>query len=156
MKLLILIDGLRQSGKTTMGDALAAAYRQGFEWDSQRVMHIEPTFYFFDKDGNYHFDKTKLSQANTWMKVSVKGAMRDDREDVIVISHHFRNLWEKKYYTDLAELHGFQVQEIYCKAQFKHVPLNKVELEIKELLTNIPQPVELPVPATMIVEEIAA
>lgn len=120
MKTLILIDGQELSGKTTLGSNLAKMYRVGNEWERLSVTHHEPDFYFFDKMWNYSFDETKLPQAHTQCKIIVKGAMKRG-DNAIIVSHHWDNFWQKKYYLNLAKQFDYDVQEIFLRAKFKSV-----------------------------------
>lgn len=111
---LILIGGDAGAGKTQLGALLADQFKFGHPFEKLSVTHHEPDFFFYDKQGNFHFDETKMSEALTQCKVIVKGAMKR-KDQIVIISHTFPSFWEKKYYLDLAKKFGYTTQEIICK-----------------------------------------
>lgn len=122
MKTLILIDGQPKSGKTRLAESLVYANRLGEQWEKQSVTHWEPNFYFYDAQGNHNFDAEKWPQAHTQCKVVIKAAMKRG-DNVVIVSHHFNNFWQKKYYLNLAKQYDYGVQEIFLRSRFQDAVL---------------------------------
>jgi len=118
LKRLILIEGSKGSGKTTLGTMLARAYQSGNAWERPAVTHWEPDFFFYDAMGMMDKDKSKLSQAMTQCKVTIKGAMKRG-DEVVILSHTWRSNWERQYYLKLAAEYGYDVQEMFLRGKFK-------------------------------------
>jgi hypothetical protein len=92
---LYLLRGLPGSGKSTLAKELGGR-------------HYEADMFFVDKDSNYNFDATKLSEAHAWCRHSVMAEMKVG-EPIIVVSNTFTQAWEMSAYFDLAEELGYQV-----------------------------------------------
>jgi len=78
---LVLIRGLPGSGKTTMARVLAS---EGFE-------HYEADM-FFETDGVYTFDSTRIRDAHAWCQSMTRQALSGGR--LVVVSNTFTRLQE--------------------------------------------------------------
>ncbi len=100
MKKLILLRGLPGSGKSTLAKQLGGS-------------HFETDKYFFDEQGNYNFDGSKLKEAHKWCQDSVTTAMilnhTTGDNETIIISNTFTQEWEMKPYMDMAKNWGYIV-----------------------------------------------
>ena len=56
-KILTLVRGLPGSGKSTFANWI---------WNEYAICEADK--FFYDKEGNYNFDATKLSQAHKWCR----------------------------------------------------------------------------------------
>jgi len=68
MRTLIILRGLPGSGKSTFANYMFS--NNIFEADK----------YFYDEDGTYNFDVTKLHAAHKWCQLRVEHAMEDNLE----------------------------------------------------------------------------
>ena len=100
MKNLYLLRGLPGSGKSTLAKQLGGS-------------HFETDKYFFDEQGNYNFDGSKLKEAHQWCQDSVSNAMllnhTTGENETIVVSNTFTQEWEMKPYMDMAKDWGYRV-----------------------------------------------
>jgi len=100
---LFLVRGLPGSGKTTFATAI---------WNEYAVCEADK--FFYDKDGNYNFDPSKLKKAHAWCKNEVEIRMQDHQNNPqyypeIVVSNTFTQEWEMEDYFKLAEKYGYKV-----------------------------------------------
>jgi predicted kinase len=103
MKTLILVRGLPGSGKSTFAN---------FIWSTYVVCEADK--FFYDKEGNYNFDATKLRDAHAWCRNEVETRMKDNQLNPqyypeIVVSNTFTQEWEMESYFKLAEQYGYKV-----------------------------------------------
>jgi predicted kinase len=94
---LILFRGLPGSGKSTLASLLCDVH---FSADM-----------FFEKDGEYKFDITKISDAHEYCRSKVEEAMSQN-VGVIGIANTFTMDWEMDSYFLLAEFFGYRVHTI--------------------------------------------
>jgi predicted kinase len=100
---LFLVRGLPGSGKTSFASAI---------WNEYAVCEADK--FFYDKDGNYNFDPSKLKEAHTWCKNQVETRMIDHQNNQqyypeIAVSNTFTQEWEMEDYFKLAEKYGYKV-----------------------------------------------
>jgi predicted kinase len=95
-RILWLIRGLPGSGKSTRARALGIPD------------HYEADMWF-EKNGVYAFDPSKLSEAHAWCKARALETMRAGRP--VVVSNTFVKLWEMEFYKKAAADHGYSVVE---------------------------------------------
>jgi predicted kinase len=117
-KSLILLRGLPGSGKTTLGYAMG-------------VTPLAADDYFYDEEGNYNFDGSKLKIAHNWCKVRTEHQM-EDGIGMIVVSNTFTQEWEMESYYKLAEQYGYTVFSLIVENRHdginEHgVPADKLE-----------------------------
>lgn len=102
-KTLILLRGLPGSGKSTLANTM---------WSEYCVCEADQ--YFYDQEGNYNFDASKLGQAHAWCKSKVRQFMEDNRLNSqfyaeIVVSNTSTTEKELRPYLDLAREFGYMV-----------------------------------------------
>lgn len=105
-KVLYILRGLPGSGKSTVANSLTSTDRV-FEADK----------YFYDSDGNYNFDGSKLGEAHAWCKEQVEFCMMPAENGEtnwfpnlpIVVSNTNTTEKEFKPYVELAEKYGYAV-----------------------------------------------
>ena len=100
---LFLVRGLPGSGKTSFASAI---------WNEYAVCEADK--FFYDKEGNYNFDPSKLKEAHTWCKNQVETRMIDHQNNQqyypeIAVSNTFTQEWEMEDYFKLAEKYGYKV-----------------------------------------------
>lgn len=100
MKALYLLRGLPGSGKSTLAKSIGNALTGRVEADM-----------YFNVNGNYVFDPSKLKEAHEWCKGVVENWMENpaDYLEQIIVSNTFTQEWEMKPYYELAEKHGYTV-----------------------------------------------
>ena len=103
MRTLIILRGIPGSGKSTFANYMFS--NNVFEADK----------YFYDEDGNYNFDATKLHAAHKWCQLQVEHAMEDNLESngqyypEIVVSNTSTTEKEMEPYLKLAEKYDYKV-----------------------------------------------
>ena len=100
---LFLVRGLPGSGKTTFATAI---------WNDYAVCEADK--FFYDEEGNYNFDPTKLKEAHAWCKNEVESKMIEHQNNQqyypeIAVSNTFTQEWEMEDYFKLAEKYGYKV-----------------------------------------------
>lgn len=105
-KILTLVRGLPGSGKSTFAN---------FVWNDYAICEADK--FFYDKEGNYNFDGSKIKQAHEWCRNEVEIRMKDNQANPqyypeIVVSNTFTQEWEMEAYYELAKKYGYLVISI--------------------------------------------
>lgn len=100
---LFLVRGLPGSGKTSFASAI---------WNDYAVCEADK--FFYDKEGNYNFDPSKLKEAHAWCKNEVETRMIEHQNNQqyypeIAVSNTFTQEWEMEDYFKLAVKYGYKV-----------------------------------------------
>lgn len=103
MRTLILLRGLPGAGKSSFAT---------FIWDRHVVCEADK--YFYDKEGNYNFDATKLGAAHKWCQDQCEMFMQDNQANPqfypeIIVSNTSTTEKELKPYLDLAAKYDYKV-----------------------------------------------
>lgn len=85
---LILIRGLPGSGKSTQAKQL------------KNFTHVEADM-FFELQGKYKFDPTKIKEAHAWCQNKTKLALAEGKD--VVVSNTFTQHWEMEKYKQFAQ-----------------------------------------------------
>lgn len=112
---LYLVRGLPGSGKSTYAKKLDA-------------VHLETDMYFVDKQGNYQFDASVLSQAHEWCHQETEQQLKQRHN--VVVSNTFVQHWEMKPYLALAKKYRANVMVSVCSGEYSSihdVPLSTIE-----------------------------
>jgi adenylate kinase family enzyme len=124
---LFLVRGLPGSGKTSFASAI---------WNEYAVCEADK--FFYDKEGNYNFDPSKLKEAHTWCKNEVETRMIEHQNNQqyypeIAVSNTFTQEWEMEDYFKLEEKYGYKV--VYLIIENRHggqnvhgVPEDKLQI----------------------------
>ena len=101
--ILFLVRGLPGSGKSSFAIHI---------WNEYAVCEADK--FFYDKEGNYNFDPTKLKQAHEWCRNEVETRMKDHQVNEqyypeIAVSNTFTQEWEMESYFQLAEKYNYKV-----------------------------------------------
>ena len=102
-KVLVLVRGIPGSGKSTFANLV---------WNNYAICEADK--FFYDKEGNYNFDASKLKQAHEWCQNEVETKMKDNQNNPqyypeIVVSNTFTQEWEMQAYFDLAKKYEYMV-----------------------------------------------
>jgi adenylate kinase family enzyme len=126
-KTLFIIRGVPGSGKSTFANKIMGS----------DFLVCEADKFFYDEEGNYNFDGSKLKDAHEWCRNRVETYMKDSlvndqfyRE--IAVSNTFTREWEMQAYFDLAAKYGYRVYSIVVENRHNNinthgVPEDKVE-----------------------------
>lgn len=124
---LFLVRGLPGSGKTSFASAI---------WNDYAVCEADK--FFYDKEGNYNFDPSKLKEAHNWCKNEVEIRMQDHQNNQqyypeIAVSNTFTQEWEMEDYFKLAGKYGYKVVSLILEnrhgSQSVHgVPEEKLQI----------------------------
>jgi len=106
MAKLTLVRGLPGSGKSTY------ARKLGLE------NHFEADM-FFEKDGEYKFDPSKIKDAHEWCQSQTRAALK--KGESVVVSNTFTQHWELKPYLDMAKELGAEVKVIRMTTDFGNI-----------------------------------
>ena len=103
IKVLVILRGLPGSGKSTFA---------GTMWNDYAICEADK--FFYDKEGNYNFDPSKLKQAHEWCRQEVEIKMQDNQNNPqyypeIVVSNTFTQEWEMQPYFDLAKKYDYKI-----------------------------------------------
>jgi len=130
LKILTLLRGVPGSGKSTFANLM---------WNTYAICEADK--FFYDKEGNYNFDATKLSDAHKWCRDSVETRMKDNEVNPqyypeIVVSNTSTMEWELESYYTLAEQYGYTVFSLIMENRHNGVnthgvPANKLK-QMKE------------------------
>jgi predicted kinase len=129
-KVLTLVRGVPGSGKSTFAN---------FIWNDYAICEADK--FFYDKDGNYNFDASKLKLAHVWCFNQVRTRMEDNKNNPqyypeIVVSNTFTQEWEMEQYFKLAEEYGYKVFSIIVENRHGGVNQHGVPAEKLEQMRN--------------------
>ena len=124
-KKLFLVRGIPGSGKSTLAKELVC----------DDFLVCEADKFFYDKEGNYNFDASKLKEAHEHCKCLVETYMKDSlvndqfyRE--IAVSNTFTREWEMQAYVDLAEKYGYHVFSIIVENRHGNSNIHGVPIDV--------------------------
>lgn len=105
---LYIIRGIPGSGKSKLAEIIAPEH------------HYSADDYFYNKAGEYKYDKYKLTEAHDSCYKNVENAMMDGIETIAVANTFTRKI-EYSDYILLAEKMGYTPIEIICKGHFTSI-----------------------------------
>lgn len=105
-KTLTIVRGLPGSGKSTFSN---------FIWNDYAICEADK--FFYDSEGHYLFEPSKLKQAHEWCQSEVEKRMQENQNNPqyypeIVVSNTFTQEWEMQAYFDLAKKYDYKVFSI--------------------------------------------
>jgi predicted kinase len=127
-KVLTLVRGLPGSGKSTFANTI-----------TNKFSVCEADKFFYDKEGNYNFDATKLREAHKWCRDEVEIRMKDNQINEqfyphIVVSNTFTQQWEMDAYFGLAKQYEYKVFTIIVENRHDGENIHNVpEEKIKQM-----------------------
>ena len=129
-KVLILLRGLPGSGKSSFANLI---------WASQVICEADQ--FFYDKEGNYNFDATKLGQAHKACQEKVETFMKDNQNNhqfypEIVVSNTSTTEKELQPYLDLALKYGYTVVSLIVENRHGGKNIHGVPDEKLEAMRN--------------------
>jgi predicted kinase len=128
--ILFLVRGLPGSGKTSFATHI---------WNEYAVCEADQ--YFYDKEGNYNFDPSKIKDAHAWCKNKVETMMGDHQLNEqyypeIAVSNTFTQEWEMKDYFDLANKYGYKVVSLIVENRHGGKNVHGVPEDKLEIMKN--------------------
>jgi predicted kinase len=127
---LFLVRGLPGSGKTSFATHI---------WNEYAVCEADQ--YFYDKEGNYNFDPSKIKDAHAWCKNKVETMMGDHQLNEqyypeIAVSNTFTQEWEMEDYFKLAEKYGYKVVSLIVENRHGGKNVHGVPEDKLEIMKN--------------------
>ncbi len=128
MKNLYLLRGLPGSGKSTLARQIGDVF-------------VEADM-FFNSDGEYKFDGSKIKDAHAWCKATVREWMEINfntyglEYENIAVSNTFTQEWEMEDYYQLANEYGYKVFSIIVENRHGGVNQHGVPEEKIEQMKN--------------------
>ncbi len=128
--ILFLVRGLPGSGKSSLATHI---------WNEYAVCEADK--FFYDKEGNYNFDPTKLKQAHEWCRNEVETRMKDHQVKEqyypeIAVSNTFTQEWEMESYFQLAEKYNYKVVSLIVENRHGSKNLHGVPDDKVEIMRN--------------------
>jgi adenylate kinase family enzyme len=128
--ILFLVRGLPGSGKTTFATHI---------WNEYAICEADK--FFYDKEGNYNFDGSKIKEAHAWCKNEVETRMKDHQINQqyypeIAVSNTFTQEWEMKDYYELAEKYGYKVVSLIIENRHGGKNVHGVPDDKLEIMRN--------------------
>ena len=120
MKNLILLRGLPGAGKSTLAKLICN-------------QHVEADMYF-QKDGEYKFDASKLKQAHEWCRERTEQYMRQGFN--VVVSNTFTTEGEIAPYINLAYKHKYRLTTIVVENRHGNSSVHSVPQETIEKMKS--------------------
>ncbi len=129
-KVLTLVRGLPGSGKSTFANLI-----------TNKFSICEADLFFYDKEGNYNFDGSKIKLAHVWCFNQVRTRMEDNKLNPqfyseIVVSNTFTQEWEMEKYYELAEEYGYKIFSIIVENRHGGINQHGVPAEKLEQMKN--------------------
>jgi len=116
----ILIRGLPGSGKSTLAKDLCNLYTLA----DVEAHHYEADQYF-EKSGEYKFEREKLSNAHDCCKnmtfLALAKAVKSNLKSIIIVSNTFSTLKEMEPYFQMGKYFNIEPQVILCSGKFKSI-----------------------------------
>jgi adenylate kinase family enzyme len=127
---LFLVRGIPGSGKTTFATNI---------WNEYAVCEADK--FFYDKEGNYNFDGSKIKEAHAWCKNEVETRMKDHQMNQqfypeIAVSNTFTQEWEMEDYFKLAEKYGYKVVSLIVENRHGGKNVHGVPDDKLEIMKN--------------------
>lgn len=130
MRTLIILRGLPGSGKSSFAN---------FIWSSGVIFEADK--YFYDENGNYNFDASKLHAAHKWCQAEVENAMKDNLMNPqfypeIVVSNTSTTEKEMQPYIDLAKQYDYKVVSLIVENRHGNKSVHNVPDETMDKMCN--------------------
>ena len=123
---LYLVRGLAGSGKTTLAKTILYSYGH---WEEDVHNYMVCADDFFEVDGEYRFDASRLGEAHDWCSSQVYRNMVKGRSE-LVVHNTFSQRGEMEVYFEFAKEFGYSVFVIECQNDFGSV--HDVPDEVRE------------------------
>lgn len=129
---LRIIRGLPGSGKTTLAKQMIAGHEYGFgPFEADQ---------YFERNGDYKFDKCKLKKAHNWCYDQVRATFaflidnakvveKEPNSALVIVSNTSSMIWEFQPYIDLAQKYNHEISVITCEGYYgslHNVPLETI------------------------------
>jgi predicted kinase len=129
-KVMYIVRGLPGSGKSTFANIV---------WNEYAICEADK--FFYDKEGNYNFDASKLREAHEWCKQEVETRMQDNQNNPqyypeIVVSNTFTQEWEMEAYFDLAKKYEYKVISLIVENRHGNTSIHDVPVETIEKMKD--------------------
>ena len=126
---LIILRGCSGSGKTTLAEWLNDMIR------STTCYTVAADDFHYDSEGNYNFNIANLSAAHSWCRGMVDDFM-ELGVGVIIVHNTSTTEKEIKPYTDLAELHDYNVLSLVVENRHNNEDVHNVPAEVLQRQYN--------------------
>lgn len=120
MKCLYLVRGVSGAGKSTLADQLFGTTVSADQ--------------YFEYDGGYEFDASKLGHAHKWCQKYVENLMQGNND--VAVANTFTTVKEMKPYYKLAEEYGYTVFSIIVENRHGGTDVHNVPEEALQRQEN--------------------
>jgi predicted kinase len=119
-QILYLVRGSSGSGKSTVANTIRNYLEiEVEEYVNPFVLHLETDARFYDAEGNYNFDASKLSEYHKGCLDATKVSLENGY--TVIVSNTFTSEWELEPYVNLAKSMDIPVQIITVQSNFKSI-----------------------------------
>lgn len=116
-KSLILLRGIPGCGKSTFAELIA---RNNYPIYSADM--------YFEKEGEYLFDISKIKDAHNWCIESVEKEMKNE-VPIVVVANTFTQSWEMDAYVKLSETYNYNLYSVVVENRHGNVNIHNVPEE---------------------------
>ena len=132
MNTLYILRSVSGAGKSTLANK--------FVNNGLVDVHYEADMWFYNEEGNYNFDASKLGKAHEWCKLQTEAAMNNELD--ICVSNTFTTEKELQPYLDLAQEYGYEVVSLIVENRnnnknIHNVPDIVLQKQEQHLKTNL-------------------
>ena len=104
MRHLFILRGVPGTGKTTLAQILTTNGNSRVPYCNYAMCSADD--FFYDEQGNYNFDPSKLGDAHKQCQERCKDAMEKEKDRIVVHNTNIE-LWEMEPYLKMAEAYGY-------------------------------------------------
>jgi|TARA_R100001530_G_scaffold103105_1_gene71748 tRNA uridine 5-carbamoylmethylation protein Kti12 len=131
---IILVRGVPGSGKTLFSNQIA----QMIDKDYYNVLSIAADDFFYDEEGNYNYDKSKLPAAHEYCQMMVDTHLKGSsfHPSIIFVHNTFTMEWEMDPYFMIAKENNCIIYTVVVENRHKSDSTHNVPTQIINSMRN--------------------